>query len=266
MLSQLAFEQQRLFLVLSGTHAGPALIDPADRVRALVLELTRPPEWSVLGRVWQGVQADLGLPAPGIAVSGVDAMQLWFSLAEPVPAARARAFLEGLQRRFLADVDARRVRLWPAVQDVASSARPVHAALVPARQASGDWSAFVAPDLAPVFGDTPWLDIPPNEEGQANLLRALEPMAPADFEAALAALANAAEEGALPPAASETAATPSPAHGGPSAPQGRASAPAAAVTDHQEQARLFLRQVMQDEGVALALRIEAAKALLQPGR
>ena len=36
------------------------------------------------------------------------------------------------------------------------------------------WSAFVAPDLAHIFNDTPWLDLPPNLEGQAELLARLK--------------------------------------------------------------------------------------------
>ena len=168
--------------------------DTAGTVRALVLELARPADWQALALMWHGVQTDLALPPPAIAVNGVDGLQLWFSLAEPVPAARAQVFLQGLRQRFLADVDARRVRLWPAAD---ATAQPLqgHAAPVPALQDSGNWSAFVAPDLVPVFGDTPWLDIPPNEEGQANLLRVLKPIQPVDFEAALAALGGEGRPG-----------------------------------------------------------------------
>lgn len=209
----------------------------------MVLELTRTPDWEVLSAVWRGVQTDLELPAPAIAVSGVDAMQLWFSLAEPVGAAQAHGFLECLRQRFLADVDARRVRMQPAAD--ASS----HAALVPAAQpATGDWSAFVAPDLAPVFGETPSLDIPPNEEGQAGLLRAIACIKPAVFEAAIALLAPRAQSPQValaPPQVLDTAALPG--------------------SDAAEPRR-FLLQVMHDESVAMALRIEAAKALLQHSR
>ena len=54
----------------------------------MVLELTGPADWDVLSAVWRGVQADLELPAPAIAVSGTDGLQLWFSLEAPVPAAQ----------------------------------------------------------------------------------------------------------------------------------------------------------------------------------
>ncbi|RYY82100.1 MAG: hypothetical protein EOO24_40970 [Comamonadaceae bacterium] len=281
-MNKLATELQRLFVLPSGTDAPSAPVDAQGRVRALVFELTRGPDWDVLGRVWRGVQTELDLPAPGIAVSGVDALQLWFSLAQPVPAARAQAFLQGLRQRFLADVDARRVRLWP-VADATAQPLQGHAAPVPALQDSGNWSAFVAPDLVPVFGDTPWLDIPPNEEGQAHLLRVLVPIQPVDFEAALTALGGEGRPGFAAATASTSlsapAAAPMPTTS--SAPADSAvriaepvgvslpldaSASAASEADSRSQARRFLLQVMHDEGVAMALRIDAARALLQPAR
>lgn len=236
-MNTLATELRRLYLPRPAADAAAppdGLLGPDGTVRALVMELRRPSEWEVLARVWQGVQAELELPAPAIAVSGVDAVQLWFALAEPVPAAQGHAFLDGLRRRFLPDVDARRLRLLP-------TPALEHAALVPAEQAdTGNWSAFVAPDLAPVFGDTPWLDIPPNEEGQASLLRGMAVVKQAAFDAALQQLGTVAPAAAPVP-------VPQPA--------ARAEAAGDAIG--------FLRRVMDDEGVPMALRIEAAKALLQ---
>jgi hypothetical protein len=195
------------------------------RVRALVLSLARPADWAALGRVWQGVQTDLGWPAPGIAVSGTDACQLWFSLAEPVSAAEAHALLEHLRTRYLADIPPHRVELLPS-QDGARSA-PV----IPTLQADGEvWSAYIAPDLAPVFAETPWLDIRPGSEGQAELLSRLVSIRAAEYQAAL------------------------PVAGVPAA----GSAATGAFTDPRQ----FLLQVMNDERVEMGLRIEAAKVLL----
>lgn len=209
-----------------------------DRVRAIVLEVTCPPGWSVLSRVWQEVQATLDLPAPAIAVSGTDGMQLWFSVAEPVPTETARAFLQGLCRRFAPELETRQLRLWP---NGAAQAAPVPAP----RGAEGNWSAFVAPDLAPVFADTPWLDVPPGDEGQASLLRGLQSMKPGDFDRACRALSPAAPAAAMPPASPASPAAPGTWEG---------------------DARRFLRQVMNDESAPLALRVEAARTLLQhPG-
>ncbi len=245
-MTRLHAELQRLFarrpLTSDEEDTHPvALIDAQGRVRAMVIELAQPASWALLSKVWQGVQAELELPAPAIAVSGTDALQLWFSLAQPTVASQAHEFLEGLRLRFLPEVDARRVRLLPAPG--ASALQPAHHARpVPAPQeGTGNWSAFVAADLAPIFSDTPWLDIAPNEEGQAALLRGLAVIDPDVFEEAMKRLA---------PTTADVPITRTP--------------PAAAKAD--EDPKRFLLRVMNDETVALALRVEAAKALLQHGR
>ena len=213
-MNRLQSELQRLYAADGGD------------VRALVLELARPADWDALGQVWRGVQADLQLPAPGIAVSGTDGLQLWFSLQQPVSAARAGDFLARLRARYLPGIAPTRVR--------AATQPPT----VPAQDAAtGNWSAFVAPDLAPVFADTPWLDIQPGAEGQADLLARLESVKPAAFDAAMLQLQPAATPAADPSAVD-------------GAPQ-------------DVDPRRFLQRVLNDETVALALRIEAAKALLQ---
>ena len=254
-MNRLQSELNRLYLPLSRTRAETdahplALIDPSDRVRAMVMELRSPPTWDALSKVWHGVQTELELPAPAIAVSGIDGLQLWFSLAEPIAVSRVHAFLECLRRRFLADIEPGRVRLMPAVN--ASSLRQnLHAALVPALQEStGNWSAFLAPDLVPVFAETPWLDIPPNEEGQASLLRGIAVTEQAAFESAFEKLVQSA------PATQSTLAV--------AGSVGEPFAPARAEgADAATDAKRFLLQVMNDTTVALALRIEAATALLQ---
>ncbi|MEQ1683358.1 MAG: hypothetical protein ABL916_06890 [Burkholderiaceae bacterium] len=243
-MNRLQTELYRLYLARPAHGAddtqASALIDSSNRVRALVMELTRPPSWELLSRVWQGVQVELELPAPGIAVSGTDGLQLWFSLAEPVAASQAHGFLDALRLRFLPDTDPKRVRLMPTAD--ASALHPErHARLVPALQAeTGNWSAFVAADLAPVFVDTPWLDIPPNEEGQATLLRGLVTIKPAQFDEALERLAPVPTKTDAPRALVRPEKTPA-----------------------DQDPRRFLQQVMNDDSVTLALRIEAAKALLQ---
>jgi len=227
-MSPLQSELHRLYHV-------PSTDTPAAGrgLRAMVLEVVAPPSWRALGEVWQGVQDVLGLPAPGIAVSGTDGLQLWFSLAEPVAETQAEAFLEAIRARFLPGIARNRIRLLAGV-----------AAPVPAVQAgTGNWSAFVAPDLAPVFDDTPWLDIEPNQEGQTALLRALRVTPAADFASALHALA--------PQSARPIDASP-------------ATTGAAPAVSAESEPRSFLLRVMNDETAPLALRIEAAKALL-PG-
>jgi len=248
-MNRLPLELHRLFVPQG---AGPAhdpldeadLIDAEGRVRAMVLGLGRPADWAAVSSVWQGVQADLGLPAPAIAVAGPSGYQLWFSVSDAVPAALAQRFLDALRRRYLADIAAPRLGLLPA-DDPTSACGWRHAAPIPAPLApTGPWSAFVAPDLAPMFSEESWLDMPPNPEGQADLLSRLTSIAHADFLRVLGEFSPAA-----PTASTATAAAH--AHGA----HGAARSP---TTDP----RRFLIGVMNDERVDLALRIEAAKALL----
>jgi hypothetical protein len=242
----------------AGAGAGePTLFDAGGHTRAMVLELARPASWSTLSAVWKGVQADLGLPAPAIAVSGQDGCQLWFSLAQPQPVAQARAFLTALRGHYLGEVDASRLRLLPTPDpDPAGADQARHARLTPAPQAGGErWSAFVAADLAAMFADEPWLDMAPNQEGQAELLARLGSIEPADFQRALAQLVPAPAPGAVgrPPAMESSR-----ADGGP----GSGEQGAAPLTGRWQDPGDFLLAVMNDGTVALALRIEAAKALL----
>lgn len=226
------------------------LVDSQGRVRAMVLSLSRPADWPVLAAVWRGVQSDLDLPAPAIAVNGLDAYELWFSLADPVPLAEAQAFLLGLRQRYLAGVKAHRVGMRPSLDGantITSTAR------IPAAQGdAGHWSAFVAPDLAAVFGDEPLLDLPPGEDQQAELLSRLKGIPPSGFEAALD-LMQAAPQAVAP----AVPAAPAPARASASL-----AAHAPAAKGHYEDPRLFLQDVMNDLSVPIASRIEAAKALL----
>ena len=228
-MTRLQAELHRLYLphTVAGQLAEPeasSLIDDQGRVRAAVLELARPADWPALAAVWRGVQADLNLPAPAIAVNGLDGYQLWFSLSEPVPADQATAFLDALRRRYLADIAPQRVGLKPAVGP-----------LTPSQTQSGQWSAFVAADLAPVFADEPWLDTPPSPEGQADLLCRLASIKGADFRASLDGLGVST-----------------------TAPAVTRPTPTGAGLDPKQ----FLLDILNDDTVALGLRIEAAKALL----
>ena len=231
---------------------GTQLVDAQGRVRALVLQLGRPADWRALSRLWQGVQLDLAWPAPAIAVSGKDGHQLWFSLAQPVPVAQARALLTALQARYLGDVAAARVDLWP-MTDASAPQGVRHAAVIPAEPDRPEhWSAFVAPDLAPIFNDTPWLDLPPNLEGQAELLARLVSISPDEWEVAQAQLGVTT---AAPPTAMPAA---PPEHSNPATPAEPQHSPTGPHTDP----RRFLLDVMNNEALEMHLRIEAAKALL----
>lgn len=225
-----------------------ALSSPAGLVRAMVLELGRPADWALLGAVWRGVQSDLALCAPAIAVNGVDGYQLWFSLETGVEPPQAAAFLQGLCQRYLADVAPARLRCMP---DAAGPSHPLP--MPPLQLESGSWSAFLAPDLAAVFADEPWLDRAPGEEAQASLLARLQSMTANSFHAALQRLNPVA--GSSHPydttAPGTVPATELPATG--------SVAPTPSLPQEPE---AFLLAVMNDPAVALTLRIQAAAALL----
>lgn len=254
------------------------LIDAGGQVRALVLALTGPAEWELLSTVWHGVQTELELPAPAIAVAGADGYQLWFSLVDPVSTPRALEFLDALRRHYLGNLKPSRIGLRPAmtapsplqavqaVQAVQAQQvlQAVHARPVPAQLPNSDhWSAFVAPDLAPVFGDEPWLNSAPNLTGQSDLLSRLTSMPTADFLRVLDQLRPAPSAINLEPAP-----TPAAWAGAGAGVDAGAGAGAGSATDHLFAAgagrspQHFLLDVMNDASVALGLRIDAAKALL----
>lgn len=253
-MTRLDTEFRRLYLSTDADW-----VDAHGRVRAAVLEVARPADWQALSAVWRGVQAELGLPEPAVAVNGRDGLQLWFSLAQPVPMGQAQAWLDGLRRRYLAELPLARLGLLPRPAADGGAPDWALAEAVRHQQPRDDcWAAFIAPDLAAVFADTPWLDLPPGAEGQADRLGGLRSIAPAAFEALLA-------EWTVGDGPASPAAAPSPA---PSQAPLPAASPEATppATDATAQAHQFLLGVMHDEAATLALRIEAAKALLgRPG-
>lgn len=256
-MSKLRAELQRLYLPHDAGRPGAAaqerdLVGADGRVRAMVLELARPAPWEGLARVWQGVQADLELPAPAIAVAGIDSYQLWFSLSEPVPAAQAMAFLEALRARYLGEVARERIGIKPWAQASAPTHIQHLGVLPPAEAAPGQWSAFVAPDLAALFADEPWLDLPPSPDAQADLLARIHSARPDAFRRAIERLAPVSASST--PSAAASARAPAAAGAGQEGP----SEPA---TEHQDPKR-FLLGIMNDRAIELHLRIEAAKALL----
>lgn len=260
-MTRLAAEWHRLFVPPGAEAQGlvpdaARLISPDGRVRAMVLELAGPGDWPRLSAVWQGVQTDLEWPAPAIAVNGQDGHQLWFPLTEPVPAAQAAACLDALRRQHLADLRADRVRLFPSAPP-SEPASFRHARPVPAQWAqTHQWSAFVMPGLAPVFADDPWLDTMPSVDAQAELLSRIRPISPAEFLRAMACLAPT-----LQPAS-----PPKPSESGRSEPRATAPTQTTDLADASQDAKRFLLRVMNDPAVEMALRIEAAKALLpSPG-
>lgn len=245
-MSRLDVEIQRLYqLPANAAQSGspPRLTCADGRVRALVLALSAPADWATLAPLWRGVQTDFRWPEAGIAVNGCDAFEIWFSLAEPLPQAEAAELLAQLQRRYLGDVRADRVRAWPG-----SDAATEPPACPPFAAGPERWAAFVTPDLPAVFGDDPALDFEPGAEAQAELLSRLQPITPGLVRTARAGL-GPLQRASLALPATLAAAEPSgaaPLLGGP-----------------WQDPRMFLQAVMNDPNTPLALRVEAAKALLR---
>lgn len=260
-MNRLQAELQRLYLSLDTqiecqdpTDPDLGLIDANGQVRAMVMEVARQAGWAGVAALWQGIQDDLDLPAPAIAVSGIDGYQVWFSLLEPVTVAQAREFLESLRLRYLGAIAPRHIGMKPTEDN--SAPLPVqHSRLVPALQTdTGRWSAFVAPGLASMFADEPWLDFRPSPDAQATLLSHCECIKPADFRLA---------QDRLKPGGQQAASAPQ------SAPVDRTDmqdrlvgAGKASNTYDGTDPKRFLLDVMNDATVELRLRIEAAKALL----
>lgn len=209
------------------------------RVAWMVVGVEGEGAWEAVAALYEGVLGDLALVPPAMAVSGDAGYRLWFPLVEPIPVAQAEAFLLGLADRYLASLPPARRVLCPLgdVRDV-----PV----VPApHPVTGKWSAFIDPGLGGMLADEPWLDMAPNPEKQADILAGFELIKPAAFVQALARLGPAQAAASPAPVASPPL---------PSRPVGGEAA---------DEACRFLLTVMNDPTVDMALRIEAAKALLQ---
>jgi len=269
-MNRLHAERWRLFAVDTAPDQGPApLLDAQGaRTRALVIGWGRPADWPTLRTLWEAVQADLGWPAPLIALDGRDSFQLWIALAEPVPVQAAHVMADTLAARWIprapATVVAARRAVWPRPTPASESSWE-HAPAVPARQGAGvsRWSAFVTPDLVALFGDDPALDIDPGDEAQADVLARCACVTAAAWARACDALGLSA---AGPTHSSHAASAP----GAGSVPPPAEKVPDLATPAFQafdlngphDDPAAFLRAVMNNRAVPLALRIEAARALL----
>ena len=241
-MNRLTLELDRLYGLgpnaTDGPSAGVGNTGLRRGIRVMMLEVALPAGWEQLSSVWKGVQSDLDLPAPAIAVSGVDGLQLWFSLASQFSSSDRCRFLQGLRERYLPSLALTQVRVFAEAAEFPATP--------PAEISPQRWSAFVTSDLASVFAETPWLDIPPSDEGQATILRPLEPIRQVDFEAALNRLGAIEDD----------------THREPNAPKPAAPGAAQSSEPWSTDPARFLMGVMNDKTAPLALRIEAAKVLL----
>jgi hypothetical protein len=200
--------------------------------QALGIAFRRAADWEAVAQLWHAVQDELDLPAPAVSVDG-QGYRLWFSLAEPVDAQQASRFLDGLQRRYLADLPASRLEFGLAGE------------LPPCPLAEPErWAAFIDPGMGSMFTAEPWLEMAPNRNQQADLLAGFASMRTGDFVRALALLQPADQ-----PAEDNGDAAKSPTS-------------ALSLQGPFADPKQFLLAVMNDASASPQLRIEAAKALL----
>lgn len=266
-MSKLVVQLQRLFGLsdfavteadVAGACAGSAvpgfdLADQAGGVRVMLIGVERPGDWAAVAALYQGLQADLDLPAPAISISARAGFQVWLVLAGPVPVEQAESFLHALRRKYLGEIPVDRIRLLPTVGEGAS-----RVTLVPSFDAaSGKWSAFIDPSMGSMFIDEPGLEMAPNPDRQADMLAGIERIELSDFQRALARLAADAEAGNPVqdgPGMSGSEGTSASDTGKPRAILQAGSS----FTDPKS----FLLAVMNDPSASAKQRIRAAKALL----
>lgn len=213
---------QRLPAELQRLYGGPG--------RAAVIAFARAADWPAVAALCRGLVDDLELPAPALAIDGRAGFQVWLAFAEAPPAAAVEALFAMLRRDYLAELP-------DAALHLALAELPP---FPPAEQPGGErWSAFIDPELGGMFGNEPWLELPPNPEQQAELLAGCGCIGRGDLERLLA------DGGAAP-----------------AAPVAVASDLAGPFADPQS----FLLAVINDPTAPLALRIDAAKALLPQRR
>lgn len=133
--------------------------------------------WSRLCEVANAMQAELGLPAPAVSISGFDGYALWLSSEAPVPAAQAQEFLELLHRAYFPEVE------------LAPDAAFIPAELPPClNQGTGKWAAFIHPGMGSSFAEESGLEMAPPFAGQAALLETVQSISSAQFTHVLATL------------------------------------------------------------------------------
>ncbi len=156
--------------------------------RAMLIAFPRMPDseeahWTLLCTVANAMQAELGLPAAAVSISGADGYGLWLSLAAALPSAHVEQFLALLRARYFpsgkADTSAQ--------QQLLELPPCLHAG-------TGKWAAFIHPDLGASFASEAGLDMAPPCAGQAALLEGLHSISQTQFEHALNLLAGPAAE------------------------------------------------------------------------
>jgi hypothetical protein len=145
------------------------LVSDDGRTRAMVIAFHKTGDggeaqhWNRLCEVANALQAQLGLPAPAVSISGADGYGLWLSLESPVPATEAQKFLELLHLAYFPELE------------LAPDAAVAPVELPPClNQRTGKWAAFIHPGMGASFAEEPGLEMAPPFAGQAAFLEALQ--------------------------------------------------------------------------------------------
>jgi hypothetical protein len=145
--------------------------------------------WTLLCKVANALQAELGLPAPAVSVSGTDGYSLWLSLETPAPTAQVQEFLERLRLAYFPSIELR--------PDAASAAVALPPCL---NTGTGKWTAFIHPGLGASFANDPGLEMAPPLSGQTALLDGLRSISEAQLLHAMTTLKPAQNVAAPSPA------------------------------------------------------------------
>ena len=214
-MQKIIFELTRLYLpagavspqalarhVVGETTLAIDLAGGDGRIRAIVIAFAKlasgepAQHWTRLCATANGLQAELGLPAPVVSISGSDGYALWLSLETPIPTAQAQDFMELLREAYFPDIALR--------ADAASAA----VELPPCRNLrTGKWAAFIHPGMGAAFADDSGLEMAPPLAGQAAFLEGVQSIGEAQFQHAFATLRQA-HAAALPARTGEPMASP----------------------------------------------------------
>lgn len=235
---------------------GLNLVSPAGMARAMVVSFARATDWEQVANLYQALQDELDLPAPGVSVSGRKGYSLWFSLAEALPLAQIQAFLAALRLKYLADIPLAHLELQPDALAIKTLAPTRH-------NATGKWSAFIDPSMGSMFIVEPGLEMAPILDRQAGMLAGLKSIKTANFQSALSILQTPSELDGEPAVTLAEAAARLPT---------KASRPSDLADGYRysklgegnpyADPRDFLLALMNDSSVGVKQRIKAAKALL----
>lgn len=179
-----------------GADSAPVCLAEGGATRALVIDFDRQPDdgeaghWERLCRVANALQAELGLAAPAVSISGASGYRLWLSFAQALPVARAQEFLDALRAAY-----------FPEVTMAGGVDAPVE--LPPClHPGSGKWAAFIHPGMGASFADAPGLEMAPPFTAQAAFLEGLQSISLAQLQHALERLTPASAAPAPLPAPS----------------------------------------------------------------